>query len=70
MREASGFGMKIAIVHGGFDGVRRQMSVWRLEREVVKAQEAIVRQQGYLRRAERELVNRQAELDQARKALT
>jgi hypothetical protein len=35
--------MKIAIVTGGFEGVRKQFSIWRLEQEVEVAERTLLK---------------------------
>ena len=54
--------MKIAIVRGGFEGVRRQHSIWRLEQEVADAERILLERATYTKVARSRLLNLQNEL--------
>lgn len=60
--------MRIAIVHGGFDGIRRQHTVWKLEAEVEDCKERLANAYIQLQKAQHTLRNRIDQLERAEEA--
>jgi hypothetical protein len=54
--------VKIAIVRGGFEGVRRQHTIWSLEREVADAERVLLERVSGTSKARARLRNLQQQL--------
>jgi hypothetical protein len=61
--------MKVAIVHGGFEGIRRQHSVWRLTAEVECAERILLERVAGTKKARSTLTNLQNALLRAQREL-
>lgn len=59
--------MKVAIVHGGFAGIRRQHSVWRLQSEVEQAERVLQERAAGTKKARSTLLNLQNALLRAQR---